>query len=89
MNRLSAFHVDCKPIIPECGYECGKCLKEMRSIIEAMQGIAKLYIERSGEDTRIVVEHDAWSVTTDQLMQALRTLPSFYKGFFVPSLLEA
>ena len=89
MPRLSTFHLDCNPIIPECGYECGKCLQEIRSVIEAIQGVAKLRTEGSGQDTRIVVEHDARSVTGDQLMQALRRLPSFYKGFFVPSILEA
>ena len=89
MLRLSVFDLDCNPIIPECGYKCGTCLQELRSIIEAMRGVAKLYTEGSGKDTRIVVEHDACSVTVDQLMQAFRRLPSFYEGFFLPSLLEA
>ena len=89
MHHRSTFHLDCNPIIPECGYRCGQCLQEIRSIIEPMRGGAKLYTEGSGEHTRIVVEHDACLVTGDQLMQALRGLPSFYKGFFVPSLLEA
>ena len=89
MRRLSTFRLDCNPVIPECGYRCGKCLEEIRSIIEAMQGVAKLHTEGTGQDTRIVVEHDACSVTGEQLMQALRELPSFYRGFFVPSLLEA
>ena len=89
MHRLSTFQVDCNAIIPECGYKCGKCLEEIRSVIEAVQGVAKLHTKGSGENTRIVVEHDASCVTGHQLMQALGGLPSFYKGLFVPSLLEA
>ncbi len=89
MHHLSAFHLDCSPIIPECGYRCGKCLQEMRAVIESMPGVTRFCTEGSGKDMRIVVEHDASAVTAEQLMQALRELPSFYKGFFVPSLLEA
>ena len=47
-----------------------------------------LCTEGSGEDTRIVVEHDAHTVTIDQLICALGELPSFYEGSFVPSLVE-
>ena len=89
MHHLSAFHLDCSPIIPECGYRCGKCLQELRAVIEPMPGIASFYTEGSGKDMRIVVEHDACTVTAEQLMQALKQLPSFYEGFFLPSLLEA
>ena len=87
-SHVLTVHVDCDPIIPECGYRCGRCLREMRSVIEGMQGVSKLYVEGHGEDARVVIEYDACAVTGDQLMRALRGLPSFYKGFFVPALLE-
>ena len=88
MSHLSAFHLDCSPIIPECGYECGRCLQEMRGVIEQIPGVSRFCTEGSGKDMRIVVEHDPSTVTAKQLMQALRQLPSFHEGSFLPSLLQ-
>ena len=51
-------------------------------------GVARFRTEGSGKDLKIVVEHDVCTVTADQLMEALRQLPSFYEGSFIPSLLE-
>lgn len=89
MLRRSAFHLDCNPMIPECGYRCGKCLQEMRCVFEAIQGVAGFHAEGSGRDAKTVVEYDPCTVTVEDMMKSLRQLPSFYKGFFVPSLLEA
>ena len=84
----SAFHLDCNPIIPECGFECAKCVQEIQSVLGEMQGVDKSYLEGEGEDTRLIVEHDPNLATVEELMDAFRRLPSFYKGFFVPELLE-
>ena len=32
MHSRSAFHLDCTPVIPECGFECAKCIQEMETI---------------------------------------------------------
>ena len=89
MFGRSAFDLDCNRIIPECECKCGKCLQEMRSIFEAMQGVTRLYTEGSGKDTRIIVEHDSCTVTLRELMETFGRLPSFHKGSFVPRLLQA
>ena len=89
MLACSAFHIDCIPVIPECEFQCTRCLQEMFSVFDAMQGVSTIRKEDKGEDTQIVVEHDTSTVSTEELMDTFKRLPSFYKGFFVPKLLEA
>ena len=89
MITRSAFDLDCTPIIPECEFECAKCVQEIQSVLGEMQGVDKCYTEVEGKDTRLVVEHNPSEVTVERLMEALARLPSFYKGFFVPERLEA
>lgn len=88
MITRSAFHIDCTPVIPECGFKCAKCLQEIHSVLAKMQGIEKSYIEGEGEDTKLIVAHDSSNVTVEYLIETFGRLPSFYKGFFVPKLLE-
>jgi copper chaperone CopZ len=76
-------------VIPECEFKCGKCVKEIQSVLDEIQGVEKSYIEGEEKETKLVVEHDPSKVTVEQLMDVLRRLPSFYKGFFVPKLLDA
>ena len=38
MITRSAFHLDCNPVIPECGFECPKCIKEIESIFAGREG---------------------------------------------------
>lgn len=83
MTGRSAFHVDCTDIIAECGCTCERCIDEMASVFGKMQGVSRFYREGHG----VVVEHDA-SVTTEPLMDIIRSLPSFYIHRFVPSVME-
>jgi hypothetical protein len=64
-------------------------VQEIQSVLGEIEGVAKSYIEDEEAGARLIVEHDPSKVTVEQLMDALRRLPSFYKGFFVPELLEA
>ena len=88
MITRSEFDIDCTPVIPECGFECAKCVQEIESTLGAMEGVSKVYMEGGQEDGRVVVEHDPEVAAVEQLMDAFRRLPSFYKGFFVPALRE-
>jgi len=83
MNNRSAFNLDCAAVIPECGYECGKCVQEMESAITAMPGVSRFYVEGDG----VVVEHDPDTVTAGLLADVIKTLPSFYQGRFVPTMI--
>lgn len=85
MLTRTAFHVDCSGVIPECGFECAKCVQEIQSVLGEMEGVEECYREGEG----IVVEHDPSKVTVEHLTETLRGLPSFYKGFFVARVLEA
>lgn len=86
MNFRSAFDLDCNPIIPECGFKCPKCIQEIESTLTSMQGVSKVYIEKEEEEQRLVVEHDPAAVTVEQLIAVFKGLPTFYKGFFIPTL---
>ncbi len=89
MHRRSVFHLDCTPVIPECGFECPKCIREIESTLTGMQGVSRAYIETEGEEQRLVVEHDPAAVTVEQLVDVLKSLPSYYEGFFIPALITS
>lgn len=84
MVSRTAFHLDCTPIIPACGFDCGRCIEEMKAVFGAMQGVSRFYREGDG----VVVEHDASVVTAAQLVDIFGRLPSFYESHFMPSVME-
>ena len=84
MTGRTAFHLDCTPVLAECGCTCGKCIEEMKAVFGGTRGVGRLYREGHG----VVVEHDAGVVTAEQLTDIFRGLPSFYKSRFVPSVME-
>ena len=87
MHSRSAFHLDCTPLIPECGFKCPKCIREIESTLTGMQGVSKVYVEGEGAEQRLIVEHDPSRVTVEQLMDIFKGLPSFYEGFFIPTVI--
>jgi len=87
VNSRSAFDLDCSPVIPECGFQCPKCIEEIESTLTGMQGVSKVYIQKEGEEQRLIVEHDPATVTAEQLIDVFKGLPSFYEGFFIPTLI--
>jgi len=84
MTSRTVFHLDCTPVIPECGFNCGKCIEEMKSVFGGTQGVSKFYREGDG----VVVEHNASVIAVAQLLDIFRGLPSFYAGRFIPSVTE-
>jgi hypothetical protein len=84
MTNRTAFHLDCTPIIPACGFNCGKCIGEMKAVFGGTRGVSAFYREGDG----VVVEHDAGVVAAEQLMDIFRRLPSFYENHFVPLVME-
>ena len=84
----SFFHLDCNPVIPECGFQCDKCVQEIQSVLMGLGGVSEVSRERRGDTDGIVVQYNPEVIGIDDLMNELQALPSFYKGRFVPSLLE-
>lgn len=80
----TAFHLDCTPVLAECGCTCGKCIEEMEAVFGGTPGVSRFYREGDG----VVVEHDAGVVTAEQLLDIFRGLPSFHKSHFVPAVME-
>jgi copper chaperone CopZ len=89
MNSRSAFDLDCSAIIPDCGYNCPKCIQEIESTLTSMQGVHRIYIEAEGQEQKLIVEHDPTMVTVEQLIDAFKRLPSFYEGSFIPTLITS
>jgi copper chaperone CopZ len=87
MESRSVFDIDCSPLLEECKFECPKCIEEIQSILTGVPGVSKAYIEAAGEEQRLVVEHDPDRASVEQLFEVLKTLPSFFEGFFIPRML--
>ncbi len=87
MNIRSAFDLDCHSVILECGFKCPKCIQEIESVLTSMQGVSKVYMETEGQEQKLIVEHDPTTATVEQLIDVLKGLPSFYEGFFIPTLI--
>jgi len=83
------FDLDCSAVIPECGYQCARCIEEICSVLKGMRGVSEVSSGKRGEISGIVVRHDPEAVSTGDLMAAFRRLPSFYSGFFAPRVLDA
>ena len=88
MNIRSVFDLDCTAMIPGCGFQCPKCIEEIKSTLMVMQGISKAYIKNEGETQKFIVEHDPAIVTVEKLIDVFKSLPTFLEGFFIPTFLE-
>ena len=89
MHSRAAFHVDCTPVIAECGFECSRCIQEIESVLTKTPGVGKVYRGTGNEDGKLFVEHDPSTVTVEQLIDILKTLPSFYEEYFIPTAITA
>ena len=88
MDSRSVFHLDCNPVIPQCGFQCPKCIQEIESTLTAIEGVSKAYIGVAGEEQRLIVEYRPNTATVERLLDALKELPSFYHGKFIPTVIE-
>ena len=82
MISRSVFQIDCTGVIPECGFECATCVKEIGLSLTRMKGVGKFYTDGEG----VTIEYDSEAVTAEQLKDVLKGLPSFYESHFVPSI---
>jgi copper chaperone CopZ len=88
MTARSAFHLDCTPIIPECEFQCPRCVQEIEAVVGRMPGVTRVYLDSAGETAKMIVEHDPSQTTVQRLLETFAGLPSFYTGRFVPELLR-
>jgi len=89
MDSCSAFHLDCNPVIPECGFNCPKCIQEIESTLTALHGVGKVYLGTVGKEQGLIVEHNPAAVSVEKLMEVFKGLPTFYEGFFIPTLISS
>lgn len=82
------FDVDCNDIIPECGFQCGRCVSELVTTFEKIEGVFSFHTEEDDKSTKIIIDHDRDKVSLDQLMSVFRRLPSHQKAKFEPTLLS-
>ena len=88
MDKRTAFDVDCSQLIPDCGFACPKCIEEIEAVLTDVPGVSKAYIEAEGEEQRLIVEHDPDTAPVEKLVDVLESLPSFFEGFFIPTVIE-
>lgn len=89
MITRTAFHLDCSPVIPECEFACLKCMQEIETTLTSKDGVSKVYMEGEAEEAKLIVEHDPAIATVDKLIEDFKMLPSFYEGFFIPTVITA
>ena len=82
MINRSVFHIDCTGVIPECGFDCARCVREIGLSLTGMKGVGDFYTDGEG----VTIEYDSEVVTAEQLKNVLKGLPSFYKSHFDPTL---
>ena len=85
----TSFHLDCNHVISACGYACPKCIKEIETTLTSKNGVSKVYLEGGAEKGKVIVEHDPTVTNVDQLIEALKMLPSYYEGFFIPTVIRS
>jgi hypothetical protein len=56
----------------------------MELVFTKIKGVNKFYREGDG----VVIEHDSGMVTVEQLIDVFKGLPSFYEGFFIPTVIR-
>jgi len=89
MITRTAFDIDCNPIIPECGFACPKCIQEIQTTLVSKDGVSKVSMGEGAQEGNVIVEHDPDVATVDQLIEAFKILPSFYEGFFIPTMITS
>ncbi|MHC4744762.1 MAG: heavy-metal-associated domain-containing protein [Planctomycetota bacterium] len=88
MEKRTAFDVDCSRLVPDCGFACPKCIEEIEAMLMGVTGVSKASIEAEGDEQWLIVEHDADMAPVEKLVDVLETLPSFFEGFFIPTVIE-
>jgi len=87
MDKRTAFDVDCSRLVPDCGFACPRCIEEIEAMLTGVPGVGKAYIEAEGEEQRLLVEHDPDTAPVEKLIDVLETLPSFFEGFFIATVI--
>ena len=82
MISRSVFQIDCTGVVPECGFDCARCVREIGLSLTGMDGVGDFYTDGEG----VTIEYDSKVVTPEQLKDVLKGLPSFYERHFVPTL---
>lgn len=89
MDKRTAFDVDCSRLVPGCGFACPKCIEEIEAMLMGVEGVrSNACIEAEGDEQWLVVEHDPLAAPVEKLVDVLETLPSFFEGFFIPTVIE-
>ncbi len=88
MLERKFFHLDCHPMIPECGFRCADSIDEIGRSLKGIAGVSEVSLGKHGETLGIVVGFDSEKIGIQELLSALGRLPSAYRGCFVPTLIE-
>ena len=84
----SFFHLDCNSIIPDCGFNCPKCIDEIRWNLKGKNGIKEVSLIEKEGISLMEVKYDQEIISVESVLMSFENLPSFYSGFFIPELAE-
>jgi copper chaperone CopZ len=84
MKQKTYFHLNCNPLIPDCGYHCDKCIGEIRTVLKEKDGVSEVSLTKHKNISLIVVEYESEIIKVGDLKKELESLPSFYAGKFIP-----
>ena len=65
MSIKSFLHFDCNSIIPECAFQCPKCIDEIRMNLKAQNGIKEISLVEKKGISLMEVEFDSEMVIVD------------------------
>ena len=60
MSESSAIDVDCSELIPECGFECSKCIEEIKDVLVSVEGVTRAHMERRGKEKPLECQSPDW-----------------------------
>jgi hypothetical protein len=88
MKKISYFHLNCLPIISDCGFQCKKCVNEIRSVLEAKFAVSAVALTELDNISVISVEYDSGIVGIEDIQKELELLPSFHDEKFITEVIE-
>jgi hypothetical protein len=88
MMTKKFFHLDCRPVIPQCGFQCMRCIEEILTVFRATPGVSEVTTGKHGEISGIIVHYDDQAISLTDLLNAFSKLPSFYTEHFIPVVLN-
>lgn len=75
--------LDCGDMPPDCGFECGACIQEIKEALEAIDGVSGFSQDLEGH---VQISMAPEKIREQQILDVISGLPAGQEGFFEPKL---